>query len=111
MVWSVVVAKCLQLSWTSPLVNGFARGIARSVRRCLRIFYSFAGPVRWTVVDATASHLPAIGNGFVVQNPDTTYLTFPDPSLDAGFGGGGELRWRTSPISTQKQTYKAYWGL
>ena len=58
----------------------------------LRVFYSFMVPVfggrRWTAFSTASLLLPAIGLGFAVQNPQTSYATMFILALLCGFGGG-----------------------
>ncbi|MCS3903221.1 NNP family nitrate/nitrite transporter-like MFS transporter [Methylohalomonas lacus] len=93
MVWSVVIAKLPaigfdfstnQLFWLAALP-----GLSGAT---LRIFYSFMVPIfggrRWTALSTASLLLPAIGIGFAVQNPDTSYVTFLLLALLCGLGGG-----------------------
>jgi len=58
----------------------------------LRIFYSFMVPIfggrRWTAISTASLLLPAIGIGYAVQDPTTSYPTFVLLALLCGFGGG-----------------------
>lgn len=58
----------------------------------LRIFYSFMVPVfggrKWTTISTASLLLPAIGLGFAVQNPETSYTTMVILALLCGLGGG-----------------------
>lgn len=58
----------------------------------LRIFYSFMVPVfggrKWTAISTASLLLPAMGLGFAVQDPSTSYLTMMVLALLCGFGGG-----------------------
>lgn len=58
----------------------------------LRIFYSFMVPIfggrKWTVLSTASLLLPAIGLGFAVQDPNTSYVTMVILALLCGFGGG-----------------------
>ncbi|MDD9733217.1 NarK family nitrate/nitrite MFS transporter [Mameliella sp. AT18] len=93
MVWSVVVAKLPaigfaystdQLFWLAALP-----GLSGAT---LRIFYSFMIPIfggrLWTTLSTASLLLPALGIGFAVQNPDTSYVWFLVLALMCGFGGG-----------------------
>ena len=93
MVWSVVVAKLPaigfdfttgQLFWLAALP-----GLSGAT---LRIFYSFMIPIfggrLWTTLSTASLLLPAVGIGFAVQNPDTSYAWFLVLALMCGFGGG-----------------------
>jgi NNP family nitrate/nitrite transporter-like MFS transporter len=93
MVWSMVVVKLPdvgfnytknQLFWLAalPALSGAT----------LRIFYSFLVPIfggrRWTAISTASLLLPAIGIGFAVQDPTTSYPTMMMLALLCGFGGG-----------------------
>lgn len=93
MVWSMVVAKLKligfkfttdQLFWLTalPALSGAT----------LRIFYSFVVPIfggrLWTVLTTLSLAVPAVGIGFAVQNPHTSYTVFVVLALLCGFGGG-----------------------
>ncbi|MDU2066128.1 MAG: MFS transporter, partial [Sporomusaceae bacterium] len=58
----------------------------------LRIFYAFAVPVfggrNWTIVSTASLLIPAIGIGFAVQDPSTSYTTMVILAILCGFGGG-----------------------
>lgn len=58
----------------------------------LRIFYSFMVPIfggrRWTAISTALLLIPALGMGFALQNPDTSYSTLMILALLCGFGGG-----------------------
>jgi NNP family nitrate/nitrite transporter-like MFS transporter len=93
MVWSMVVVKLPdvgfnytknQLFWLTalPALSGAT----------LRIFYSFLVPIfggrRWTAISTASLLLPAIGIGYAVQDPTTSYPTMMMLALLCGFGGG-----------------------
>ncbi|WP_405048069.1 NarK family nitrate/nitrite MFS transporter [Flexibacterium corallicola] len=93
MVWSVVVAKLPaigfnyttgQLFWLAALP-----GLSGAT---LRIFYSFMVPIfggrKWTAISTASLLLPALGIGFAVQDPNTSYFVFLLLALMCGFGGG-----------------------
>ncbi len=93
MVWSVVVVNLPnigfkfttnQLFWLAALPALFGA--------TLRIFYSFMVPIfggrRWTAISTASLLLPAIGIGFAVQDPATSYPTLVVLALLCGFGGG-----------------------
>lgn len=58
----------------------------------LRVFYSFMVPIfggrKWTAITTASLLLPAIGIGFAVQDPTTSYSTMVILALLCGFGGG-----------------------
>ena len=93
MVWSMVVVKLPsvgfkfttdQLFWLAalPALSGAT----------LRIFYSFLVPIvggrKWTTISTASLLLPALGIGFAVQDPNTSYPTMLILALLCGFGGG-----------------------
>ncbi len=93
MVWSMVVLNLPkigfhfttdQLFWLAALP-----GLSGAT---LRIFYAFMVPIfggrRWTAFSTATLLLPAIGIGFAVQDPTTSYATMLMLSLACGFGGG-----------------------
>ena len=93
MVWSAVVVRLPevgfkfstnQLFWLAALP-----GLSGAT---LRIFYSFMVPIfggrRWTAISTASLLLPAIGIGFAVQDPSTSYATMLILALLCGFGGG-----------------------
>jgi NNP family nitrate/nitrite transporter-like MFS transporter len=93
MVWSVVVVRLPevgfrfttdQLFWLAALP-----GLSGAT---LRIFYSFMVPIfggrRWTAISTASLLLPAVGIGFAVQDPHTSYTTMLVLALLCGFGGG-----------------------
>ena len=91
-VWSVAVVQLPsigfnytknQLFWLAalPALSGAT----------LRIFYSFVVPIfggrRWTAISTASLLIPALGLGFAVQNPETSYITMVILALLCGFGG------------------------
>ncbi len=58
----------------------------------LRIAYSFVVPIfggrNWTVISTALLLLPAVGIGFAVQDPTTSYTTLLILGAFCGFGGG-----------------------
>ncbi|PYZ93534.1 nitrate/nitrite transporter [Salipaludibacillus keqinensis] len=58
----------------------------------LRIFYTFLVPIfggrNWTIFSTASLLIPAIGIGFAVQNPDTSFVTMAILAALCGFGGG-----------------------
>ncbi len=92
-VWSIVVAKLPavgfnystnQLFWLAALP-----GLSGAT---LRIFYAFMVPILggrlWGTLATALLLIPALGIGYVVQNPDTPYVIMVILALLAGFGGG-----------------------
>ncbi|HYD95802.1 MAG TPA: NarK family nitrate/nitrite MFS transporter [Noviherbaspirillum sp.] len=93
MVWSVVVVNLPnigfqystnQLFWLASLP-----GLSGAT---LRIFYSFMVPIfggrKWTTISTASLMIPAIGIGYAVQDPNTSYPTMLILALLCGFGGG-----------------------
>lgn len=93
MVWSVVVVNLPnvgfqystnQLFWLAALP-----GLSGAT---LRVFYSFMVPIfggrKWTTISTASLMIPAIGIGFAVQDPNTSYPTMLVLALLCGFGGG-----------------------
>lgn len=91
-VWSVTVVKLPlvgfkfssnELFWLAalPALSGAT----------LRIFYSFVIPIfggrKWTTISTASLLIPALGLGFAVQNPNTSYTTMFILALLCGFGG------------------------
>jgi NNP family nitrate/nitrite transporter-like MFS transporter len=93
MVWSVVVVRLPevgfayttdQLFWLAALP-----GLSGAT---LRIFYSFMVPIfggrKWTALSTASLLVPALGMGFAVQDPTTSYAVMLVLALLCGFGGG-----------------------
>ena len=93
MVWSVVVVRLPavgfpyttdQLFWLAALP-----GLSGAT---LRIFYSFVVPIlggrRWTALSTASLLVPALGIGYAVQDPATSYGTMLALALLCGLGGG-----------------------
>jgi NNP family nitrate/nitrite transporter-like MFS transporter len=93
MVWSVVVVRLPevgfgfttdQLFWLAALP-----GLSGAT---LRIFYSFMVPIfggrMWTVISTASLLVPAVGIGFAVQDPTTSYNVMLVLALLCGLGGG-----------------------
>ena len=93
MVWSIVVVNLPnvgfkfdnnQLFWLAALP-----GLSGAI---LRLFYSFMVPIfggrKWTTISTASLLLPALGIGFAVQDPTTTFTNFLILALLCGLGGG-----------------------
>ncbi len=93
MLWSVVVVNLdragfqfskNQLFWLTalPALSGAT----------LRIFYSFLVPIfggrRWTAISTATLLIPALGMGFALRDPATSYPTLLALALLCGLGGG-----------------------
>ena len=93
MVWSVVVARMPAIGFDFSVDQRFWLAALPGLSGAtLRIFYSFMIPIfggrRWTAISTASLLLPALGIGFAIQNPDTSYITFLMLALLCGFGGG-----------------------
>lgn len=58
----------------------------------LRLIYSFVVPIfggrNWTVISTASLLIPAIGIGYAVQNPETSFMTMAILAALCGLGGG-----------------------
>ena len=93
MVWSVVVAKLPGIGFTYSTGQLFWLAALPGLSGAtLRIFYSFMVPIFggrvWTTLSTASLLLPALGIGFAVQDPNTSYSWFLILALLCGFGGG-----------------------
>lgn len=93
MVWSVVVAKMPAIGFNFSVGERFWLAALPGLSGAtLRIFYSFMIPIfggrKWTALSTASLLLPAIGIGFAVQDPTTSYTTFLILALLCGLGGG-----------------------
>lgn len=93
MVWSVVVAKMPAIGFEFTVAERFWLAALPGLSGAtLRIFYSFMVPIfggrKWTTLSTASLLLPALGIGFAIQNPETSYVTFLVLALMCGFGGG-----------------------
>jgi NNP family nitrate/nitrite transporter-like MFS transporter len=93
MVWSVVVVNlpAIGFKFTTNQLFWLA-ALPALCGATLRIFYSFMVPIfggrRWTAISTGSLLLPALGIGFAVQDPTTSYPTFVMLALLCGLGGG-----------------------
>jgi len=93
LVWSVVVAKLPVIGFTYTTDQLFWLAALPGLSGAtLRIFYSFMVPIfggrLWTTLTTGSLILPAIGVGYAVQDPTTSYVLFLVLALLCGFGGG-----------------------
>ena len=93
LVWSVVVAKMPAIGFDYSVGERFWLAALPGLSGAtLRIFYSFMIPIfggrLWTALSTASLLLPALGIGFAIQNPETSYTTFLILALLCGFGGG-----------------------
>ena len=92
-IWSVVAVKLNDVGFhfTSSELFTLA-ALPGLVGATLRIFFTFLpgifGGKNWTVISTAALLLPAIGIGFAVQNPDTSFTTMAILAALCGIGGG-----------------------
>ena len=99
------LAFCIWMLWSVVVVNLDKAGFLLSKNQMfwltalpalsgatLRIFYSFLVPVfggrRWTAISTATLLIPAIGMGFALRDPTTSYPTLLALALLCGFGGG-----------------------
>lgn len=93
LVWSVVVAKMPAIGFNYTVGERFWLAALPGLSGAtLRIFYSFMIPIfggrKWTALSTASLLLPALGIGFAIQDPETSYTTFLILALLCGFGGG-----------------------
>jgi len=93
MVWSVVVVNLPNVGFKFSTEELFWLAALPSLcGATLRIFYSFMVPIfggrRWTAISTASLLLPALGIGFAVRDPTTSYATLVILALLCGFGGG-----------------------
>ena len=92
-VWSVAVVNLPNIGFKyTPNQLFWLAALPALSGATLRIFYSFMIPIfggrKWTTLSTASLLLPAIGLGFAVQNPNTSYITMMILALLCGFGGG-----------------------
>jgi len=93
MVWSVVVVNLPAIGFKYSTNQLFWLAAVPGLSGAtLRIFYSFMVPIfggrKWTAISTASLMIPALGIGFAVQDPTTSYPTMLVLSLLCGFGGG-----------------------
>lgn len=93
MVWSVVVVNLTTIGFTfDPNKLFWLAALPGLTGATLRIFYSFMVPIfggrKWTTISTASLLIPAIGIGFAVRDPNTSYTTLLILALLCGFGGG-----------------------
>ena len=92
-VWSVAVVNLPNIGFKyTPNQLFWLAALPALSGATLRIFYSFMVPIfggrKWTTLSTASLLLPAIGLGFAVQDPNTSYITMMILALLCGFGGG-----------------------
>ncbi|GFO58309.1 nitrite extrusion protein [Geomonas silvestris] len=93
MVWSVVVVNLQSIGFGFDADKLFWLAALPGLSGAtLRIFYSFMVPIfggrTWTTLSTASLLLPAIGIGFAVRDPGTSYTTMLILALLCGLGGG-----------------------
>ena len=93
MVWSVVVVNLTSIGFTYDANKLFwLAALPGLTGATLRIFYSFMVPIfggrKWTTISTASLLIPAIGIGFAVRDPATSYTTMLVLALLCGLGGG-----------------------
>ncbi|WP_270174847.1 NarK family nitrate/nitrite MFS transporter [Diaphorobacter sp. ED-3] len=91
--WSVVAVNLPALGFKYSTNQLFWLAAAPALSGAtLRIFYSFMVPLvggrRWTALSTASLLIPAIGIGYAVQDPTTSYPTMLTLALLCGLGGG-----------------------
>ncbi|KPN72571.1 NarK family nitrate/nitrite MFS transporter [Neisseria sp. 83E34] len=92
-VWSVAVVNLPNIGFKyTPNQLFWLAALPALSGATLRIFYSFMVPIfggrKWTAISTASLLLPAVGLGFAVQNPNTSYFLMALLALLCGFGGG-----------------------
>lgn len=93
MVWSVVVVNLTTIGFKFDSNKLFWLAALPGITGAtLRIFYSFMVPIfggrKWTTISTASLLIPALGIGFAVRDPHTSYTTMLILALLCGFGGG-----------------------
>jgi NNP family nitrate/nitrite transporter-like MFS transporter len=93
MLWSVVVVNLNKAGFTLTKNQMFwLTALPALSGATLRVFYSFMVPVfggrRWTAISTASLLIPALGMGFALRDPSTSYTTLLVLALLCGLGGG-----------------------
>ena len=93
MLWSVVVVNLNKAGFSFTKNQMFwLTALPALSGATLRIFYSFLVPIfggrRWTAISTASLLIPALGMGFALRDPTTSYPTLLVLALLCGFGGG-----------------------
>jgi len=93
MVWSVVVVNLQSIGFNfDPNKLFWLAALPGLSGATLRIFYSFMVPIfggrKWTTISTASLLIPAVGIGFAVRDPSTSYTTMLALAFLCGFGGG-----------------------
>lgn len=101
---ALMLAFCIWMLWSVVVVNLDRAGFQFSKNQMfwltalpalsgatLRIFYSFLVPIfggrRWTAISTASLLIPALGMGFALRDPTTSYPTLLVLALLCGLGG------------------------
>src|SRR5512146_927935 len=92
MVWSVVVVNLPSIGFTYDANKLFLLAALPGLSGAtLRIFYSFMVPIfggrTWTTLSTASLLIPAVGIGFAVRDPSTSYTTMLLLAFLCGLGG------------------------
>lgn len=93
MLWSVVVVNLNKAGFSLSKNQMFwLTALPALSGATLRIFYSFLVPIfggrKWTAISTASLLLPALGMGFALRDPSTSYPVLLVLALLCGFGGG-----------------------
>ncbi|GFO64344.1 NarK family nitrate/nitrite MFS transporter [Geomonas paludis] len=93
MVWSVVVVNLQSIGFSFDADKLFWLAALPGLSGAtLRIFYSFMVPIfggrTWTTISTASLLIPAVGIGFAVRDPGTSYSTMLLLAFLCGLGGG-----------------------
>ncbi|QWV99053.1 NarK family nitrate/nitrite MFS transporter [Geomonas nitrogeniifigens] len=93
MVWSVVVVNLQSIGFSFDADKLFWLAALPGLSGAtLRIFYSFMVPIfggrAWTTISTASLLIPAVGIGFAVRDPHTSYTTMLLLAFLCGLGGG-----------------------
>ncbi|HUX23166.1 MAG TPA: NarK family nitrate/nitrite MFS transporter [Burkholderiales bacterium] len=93
MVWSAVVVNLPNVGFRLTTRELFwLAALPALCGATLRLFYAFMVPLfggrRWTAISTALLLLPAVGIGYAVRDPSTSYSTLAVLALLCGLGGG-----------------------
>jgi MFS transporter, NNP family, nitrate/nitrite transporter len=93
MVWSAVVVNLPNVGFKLTTRELFwLAALPALCGATLRLFYAFMVPIvggrRWTAISTASLLLPAVGMGYAVRDPSTSYTTLVFLALSCGLGGG-----------------------
>lgn len=92
-IWSVTAASLNDIGFNFTTAELFTLAALPGLTGAtLRIFYTFVVPIfggkNWTIISTASLLIPAIGIGFAVQNPETSFITMAILAALCGLGGG-----------------------